>query len=373
MSGPDARHMAHALALARRGQGRCWPNPAVGCVIVRDGRIVGRGRTMPGGRPHAEQVALAQAGAAARGAAAYVSLEPCAHHGRTPPCAAALIEAGVARVVAPMEDPDPRVSGRGFAMLREAGIAVETGPLRAAAARGVEGFATRIREGRPKVSLKLAASLDGRIATADGASRWITGAAARRRTHALRARHDAVMIGAGTARADDPTLTARDLGLDWQPVRVVLCTRLDLPADSALARTAEQAPLWLCHGPQAPEARIAAWRGAGARLVRCAEAGPGLDVRSALEALGAEGLTSVLCEGGGALAAALLSADLVDEMFGFTAGIAIGAEGVAGVGDLGLASLDAAARFELAGVERIGADALHRWRRACPASRRSSG
>ena len=181
------------------------------------------------------------------------------------------------------------------------------------------------------------------------------------------------MVGAGTARADDPELTARDLGLDWQPVRVVLSTRLDLPAESALARTAAQAPLWLCHGPQAPEERIAAWSGVGARLLRCAEAGPGLDVGAALKALGDEGLTSVLCEGGGALAAALLSADLVDEMFGFTAGIAIGAEGVAAVGSLGLASLDAAARFDLAGVERIGSDALHRWRRAGAASGMPSG
>ena len=211
--------MRLALALGRRGQGRCWPNPAVGCVIVREGRIVGRGWTAPGGRPHAETVALAQAGAAARGATAYVSLEPCAHHGATPPCATALIEAGVARVVAPLEDSDPRVSGRGFAMLRMAGVQVVTGLLAEQAALDHAGFFLRTRAARPWVTLKLAMSFDGRIATARGMSRWITGPQARRVVHGARARHDAVMIGAGTARADDPMLSVRDLGIAHQPSR----------------------------------------------------------------------------------------------------------------------------------------------------------
>ncbi len=173
--------MALALSLGARGQGRVWPNPAVGCVIVREGRIVGRGWTAAGGRPHAETVALAQAGEAARGATAYVSLEPCAHHGRTPPCAEALVAAGVARVVTALGDPDPRVAGRGHAILRRAGIAVETGVLAEAAAAAHQGFLTRVRQGRPALTLKLATSLDGRIATAAGESRWITGEASRRR------------------------------------------------------------------------------------------------------------------------------------------------------------------------------------------------
>ncbi|NQX73519.1 MAG: bifunctional diaminohydroxyphosphoribosylaminopyrimidine deaminase/5-amino-6-(5-phosphoribosylamino)uracil reductase RibD, partial [Epibacterium sp.] len=191
MSSTDKRFMALALSLGRRGQGRCWPNPAVGCVIVKDGVIVGRGWTQPGGRPHAEPVALAQAGAAARGATVYVTLEPCSHYGKTPPCALALIEAGVARVVAAVEDSDPRVSGQGFEMLREAGIEVTTGVMAEEAARDLEGFFLKIEQGRPFVTLKLASSFDGRIATGSGHSQWITGPQARRVVHAMRARHDA--------------------------------------------------------------------------------------------------------------------------------------------------------------------------------------
>ncbi|MFN3293016.1 MAG: bifunctional diaminohydroxyphosphoribosylaminopyrimidine deaminase/5-amino-6-(5-phosphoribosylamino)uracil reductase RibD, partial [Gemmobacter sp.] len=209
--------MAHALALARRGLGRVWPNPSVACVIVQGGRVVGRGVTAPGGRPHAEPQALAQAGAAARGATAYVTLEPCAHHGRTPPCAAALVAAGVARVVSALQDPDPRVSGGGHGMLRAAGIAVTTGVLAAEAAALQRGFLTRVTQGRPMVTLKLALSLDGRIATATGESRWITAAPARARVHLMRACHDAVLVAGGTARADDPELTVRGLGVAHQP------------------------------------------------------------------------------------------------------------------------------------------------------------
>ncbi len=222
MKDTDKRYMALALALGRRGQGNCWPNPAVGCVIVRDGRIVGRGWTQPGGRPHAEVEALAQAGALARGATAYVTLEPCSHHGKTPPCAEALIAAGVARVVAAIEDSDTRVAGQGFALLRAAGVEVTTGVLEDEAALDHAGFFMKTEQGRPFVTLKLASSLDGRIATATGQSKWITGPEARREVHAMRARHDAVMVGAGTARADDPSLTVRDLGIDHQPARVVV-------------------------------------------------------------------------------------------------------------------------------------------------------
>ena len=343
--------------------GQCAPNPAVGCVIVREGRIVGRGVTAPGGRPHAEPQALAQAGALARGATVYVTLEPCAHHGRTPPCAEALIAAGVARVVAPVEDTDPRVSGQGFAMLRAAGVAVTTGILAAEAMRDHAGFLLRNAEGRPRVTLKIATSLDGRIATASGHSQWITGPEARRAVHAMRARHDAVMVGAGTARADDPMLTVRGMGARRQPVRVVVSRRLDLPRDSALARSARDVPVWLCHGDAVDAARAASWRETGARLLPCAVAAGQVAPDALLSALGAAGLTRVFCEGGGALAASLIGAGLVDELVGFTAGCAIGAEGLPALGALGLSRLDEAPRFELSETRAIGGDVMHRWLR----------
>ncbi|MCR9126801.1 MAG: bifunctional diaminohydroxyphosphoribosylaminopyrimidine deaminase/5-amino-6-(5-phosphoribosylamino)uracil reductase RibD [Rhodobacteraceae bacterium] len=355
--------MRTALALGRRGMGACWPNPAVGCVIVRDGRLVGRGWTQPGGRPHAETVALAQAGPQARGATAYVTLEPCAHQGQTPPCARALIDAGVHHVVAPLEDSDPRVSGRGFAMLRAAGIAVTTGIGAAAAARDHAGFFLRTGAGRPLITLKLANSLDGRIATATGQSQWITGPEARRAVHAMRARHDAVMVGAGTARADNPSLTVRDMGVTRQPVRVVVSRRLDLPLTGALAQTARDIPVWICHGPDPDPVRAKAWHAVGARLIPCAVSAGQIDPHSALAALAQAGLTRVFCEGGGALAASLMAADLVDVFAGFTAGFAIGAEGLPGIGALGLETLASAHRFRLAEIRALGPDAMHIWER----------
>jgi diaminohydroxyphosphoribosylaminopyrimidine deaminase/5-amino-6-(5-phosphoribosylamino)uracil reductase len=355
--------MAHALVLGRRSQGRCWPNPAVGCVIVRDGRVVGRGWTQPGGRPHAETQALARAGAAARSATAYVTLEPCAHHGQTPPCAEALIAAGVARVVVAVEDDDPRVAGRGLAMLRAAGIAVETGVLAQEAARDHAGFFLKTGAGRPFVTLKLATTLDGRIATATGESQWITGPGARREVHALRARHDAVMVGGGTARADDPALTVRGLGIRHQPLRIVVSRKLDLPLTGQLAQTAGDVPVWLCHGPDADPGLCEAWEGLGARLVSCRLAGRQVDMRDALHGLGAAGLTRVFCEGGGQLAASLLAAGLVDELICFTAGMALGAEGQPAIGALGVERLAEAPRLALAEVRPVGADVMSVWRR----------
>lgn len=361
---PDTRFMAMALGLGRRGQGNTRPNPAVGCVITQRGRVVGRGWTQPGGRPHAEAQALAQAGGAARTATAHVTLEPCAHHGQTPPCAQALIDAGVARVVVALEDPDPRVAGRGIAMLRAAGIEVRTGVMAAEAARDLAGFLARVRQGRPELMLKLATSFDGRIATAGGQSQWITGAAARRAVHAMRARHDAVMVGAGTVRADDPMLTVRDMGVAHQPVRVAVSRRLDLPLMSKLAVSARDVPLWLIHGPEADPVSVTAWRSVGARLIACPLQGEGLDMAAAMQALGAAGLTRVFCEGGGALAASLLQADVVDRLAGFTAGLALGADGRAGIGALRIERLEAAPRFALEGLRDVGGDALHLWRRA---------
>lgn len=364
----DARFVALALSLGARGLGHVWPNPAVGCVLVKKGRIVGRGWTQPGGRPHAETEALAQAGPTARGACAYVSLEPCSHHGKTPPCSEALISAGVARVVTALEDPDPRVAGRGHAMLRAAGIAVTTGVLAETALRHHRGFLLNRTEGRPALTLKLATSFDGRIATATGESQWITGPEARRAVHALRARHDAVLVGGGTARADDPMLTVRGLGDVPQPVRVVCSRRLDLPEDGALARTARDVPLWLCHGPDARPERVSAWAARGARMIEVATMRGGqLDPAAVLHALGEAGLTRVFCEGGGSLAASFLSAGLVDELIGFTAGIALGAEGWPAIGALGLDTLAVAPRFRLIGARAIGADVLHHWEREDPA------
>lgn len=355
--------MALALSLGRRGQGTCWPNPSVGCVIVRDGRIIGRGWTQPGGRPHAETEALAQAGAAAKSATAYVSLEPCSHHGKTPPCAEALIAAGVARVVSAIEDSDPRVAGQGFAMLREAGIEVTTGVLAEQAAHDHAGFFLKTEQGRPFVTLKLASSFDGRIATETGHSQWITGPNARRVVHAMRASHDAVMVGAGTARVDDPTLTVRNMGVQHQPLRVVVSRHLDIPLMGQLARTASEIPVWLCHGPHPDPDRARAWEGLGARLIPCALDGHHVDAADLLQQLGQAGLTRVFCEGGSALAGSLLASDLVDELVGFTAGLTIGAEGLSAVGALGLDTLDAAPRFDLIETRVIGGDILHRWGR----------
>ena len=363
MNDTDKRYMALALSMGRRGQGTCWPNPAVGCVIARDGRIVGRGWTQPGGRPHAEPQALAQAGDAARGATAYVTLEPCAHQGKTPPCAEALIAAGVARVVCAIEDRDPRVAGKGFEMLRAAGIDVTVGVLADQAARDLAGFFLKTEQGRPFVTLKLANSFDGRIATATGHSQWITGPQARRVVHAMRATHDAVMVGAGTARADDPSLTVRDLGVAQQPVRVVVTRRLDIPLMGQLARTASDVPVWLCHGPAPDPDRARTWEGLGAKLLPCAVQNHQVDAADVLQQLGQAGLTRVFCEGGSALAASLLAADLVDELVGFSAGLTIGAEGLPAIGALGLEKLNQAPRFDLVECRQIGRDVLHRWAR----------
>ncbi|WP_019955630.1 bifunctional diaminohydroxyphosphoribosylaminopyrimidine deaminase/5-amino-6-(5-phosphoribosylamino)uracil reductase RibD [Yoonia vestfoldensis] len=356
----DARYMALALQLGRRGMGRVWPNPAVGCVIVNHGRIVGRGWTQDGGRPHAEAVALAQAGAESRGATVYVTLEPCAHHGKTPPCTEALIAAGVARVVIAVGDPDPRVAGRGIAMLQQAGMAVDVGLLADQARADHAGFLSRIMGGRPFVTLKLAGTLDGRIATASGESQWITGPEARRAVHMMRARHDAVMVGAGTVRADDPALTVRGLGSLRQPVRVVVSRAMKLPVTSQLAQTATQSPVWFCHGA---EADVAAWVDLGAVSLPCAVRAGQVDPEAMMQALAGAGITRVFCEGGGMLAASLLNAGLVDDLVVMTAGRAIGAEGTPALAAMGIGRLADAPRFVLADLARLGEDVMTRWRR----------
>ncbi|MBU2957473.1 bifunctional diaminohydroxyphosphoribosylaminopyrimidine deaminase/5-amino-6-(5-phosphoribosylamino)uracil reductase RibD [Paracoccus sp. 1_MG-2023] len=325
--------MTHAMRLARRGLGNVWPNPAVGCVIVADGRVVGRGWTQPTGRPHGERMALDQAGDLARGATAYVTLEPCAHHGRTPPCAEGLAQAGIARVVSALTDPDTRVAGRGHQMLRDAGIEVVEGVMAAEAAELQAGFLMRLTQGRPFVTLKLASSLDGRIAMASGESKWITGPHARAHVHALRAQHDAIMVGGATARADLPQLNVRGIAVPQQPVRIVVSSQAlpPLPVQDDM------------HGPL--------WRVEGRPV----------DI---LRDLAQRGLTRIFCEGGGRLAARLLAAGLVDQIVGYTAGMALGSEARAFMGPTGWTALSEAPRFNLVETRQIGCDLFHRWRRA---------
>ncbi|WGF86800.1 bifunctional diaminohydroxyphosphoribosylaminopyrimidine deaminase/5-amino-6-(5-phosphoribosylamino)uracil reductase RibD [Marinivivus vitaminiproducens] len=339
--------MALALVLGRRGLGNAWPNPAVGCVLVRDGRIVGRGWTQPGGRPHAEVHALLQAGEAANGATAYVTLEPCAHYGHTAPCTHALIAAGVRRVVLGAQDPDPRVDGKGIAQLRQARIHVITGVLARECAEANAGFFQRVRDRRPLVTLKLATSLDGRIATSSGESKWITNEQARAQGQALRARHDAILIGMSTALADDPLLTCRLPGLEARsPVRVVLDSRLRLPLESRLVASARSVPLWLVTvGPADPD-RHAALTEAGAQVVEVSAGAAGrTDMREALAALAARGVTRLLIEGGGEVAASALRAGLVDAVAHFQAPLVLGQDGRPGVQALGLNRLADAPRF----------------------------
>ena len=355
----DEAHMSAALALAGRGLGNTWPNPAVGCVIVQSGRVVGRGWTAPGGRPHAETRALAEAGEAARGATAYVTLEPCSHHGKTPPCADALVAAGIRRCVVAIGDPDSRVNGRGLERLRAAGVEVALGLLAQEAEAIQAGFLTRVREGRPLVTLKLATTLDGRIATAAGESQWITGPEARRLAHAMRGRHDAVMVGIGTALADDPALTCRLPGFKPVPdVRVVVDTHLRLPTTSTLARTAREAPVWVLHGSNTAATRREALSGQGVRLIEVGAGQGGLDLADALLALGGAGLTRVLAEGGANLASGLLRAGLVDRLAWFHAPAVLGADALAAVAPLGIAMLAAMPRFQRATARPAGPDWL---------------
>lgn len=360
----DLQAMRAALALARRGLGTVWPNPAVGCVIACDGRVVGRGWTQPGGRPHAETGALARAGPAAEGATAYVTLEPCCHWGRTPPCVDALIAAGLRRVVAALEDPDPRVVGSGLARLRKAGLQVETGMCAAEAAEVNAGFFQRLRLGRPLVTLKLATSLDGRIATASGASRWITGERARERAHLLRATHDAILVGTGTVLADDPQLTCRLPGFGRRsPVRVALDRQLRIPPAARLFAEAREIPTWVVTLRSADRARKQALRDAGVELILAEPDAAGqIDLALALGLLGERGLTRLLVEGGGRLAASLLRLGLVDRLVWLHAPLLLGGDAVPAVAALGLDALAAAPAFERVSSEAVGDDLLSTFR-----------
>jgi diaminohydroxyphosphoribosylaminopyrimidine deaminase / 5-amino-6-(5-phosphoribosylamino)uracil reductase len=363
-SSADLRFMRRALALARRMLGRTSPNPAVGCVIVRGGRIVGQGATAAGGRPHAEAVALARAGARARGATAYVSLEPCAHQGRTAPCARALVEAGVRRVVAGCVDPYPPVRGRGLAILRAAGVEVVVGVLEDECRRLNIGFITRVTRGRPFATLKLALSLDGRIAAASGDSQWISSPASRALVHRWRREADAVMVGAGTVIADNPRLTCRVAG-GRDPVRVIVDGRLRCPPRARVFVERSGAPALLV--TTAANAARARRRYGGARVevigcpARGAERGSGrggeIDLRALMRELGRRGWCNVLIEGGARLAGSALAAGIIDRVAFFVAPIVIGA-GTPAVEGLGFARVRDAIALDDLSARRLGGDLL---------------
>jgi diaminohydroxyphosphoribosylaminopyrimidine deaminase/5-amino-6-(5-phosphoribosylamino)uracil reductase len=348
--------MRHALVLAGRALGRVAPNPAVGCVIVsRECRVVGRGSTQPGGRPHAETVALMEAGEVARGGTAYVTLEPCAHLGETPPCAEALTAAGISRVVAAVQDPDPRVKGKGFARLRAAGVEVATGVLEREAAELNAGFFLRIKHDRPVVTLKIARSRDGKTIPPPDANRWITGEESRRFAHLLRAQHDAILIGVGTALADDPELTCRLPGLeDRSPLRIVLDSHLRLPVHSKLVQSARNVGTIVFTAREGGDHL----RAHGVEVLRVM---PDTNGRVALTAvlgvLAGRGVTRLLVEGGATVWSAFLNESLADRREVFTAPAELGPAGTGTISET--IRLDKFERFD---TRALGPDLLESYR-----------
>jgi len=363
----DQRFMALALALGRRGQGRTWPNPAVGAVIVKDGVIVGRGWTQPGGRPHAEVEALQRAGEAARGATLYVTLEPCSHHGKSPPCADAVISAGIARVVSAIEDPNPEVAGQGHTKLRAAGIVVDVGLGATEAAHDHAGHFRRIRDKRPHVILKLAVSTDDKIAAASHKPVAITGETARTRVHLLRAQCDAILVGIGTVRADDPLLNCRLPGMEARsPVRVVLDRALRIPGTSKLVHSARQTPLWVMTSDLAEAPAAAKLGAAGAQVIHVAATAnpPGLDLAAVLHTLSDKGISRLMVEGGARVASSFVAADLVDEIWLLRGREAIGADGIPALDALPLSAITGSPAFKTRASETLDGDSLIVYERA---------
>jgi diaminohydroxyphosphoribosylaminopyrimidine deaminase / 5-amino-6-(5-phosphoribosylamino)uracil reductase len=357
----DQRFMQLALTLGRRGLGRTWPNPAVGAVVVKDGVIVGRGWTQPGGRPHAEPEALGRAGEAARGATLYVTLEPCSHVGKSPPCADAIIAAGVARVVSAIEDPNPEVAGQGHARLRAAGITVDIGLGALEAARDHAGHFRRIRDKRPHVILKLAVSSDDKIGASGRKPVAISGEAARARVHLLRAQCDAILVGIGTVRTDDPLLTCRLPGMEARsPVRVVLDRSLRIPGASRLVHSARETPLWVMTSSLSEAPAAMKLGAAGAQVIRVATTAtpPGLDLMAVLHALADKGITRLLVEGGARVASSFVAAGLVDEVWLLRGPDAIGAEGVAALDALPLSAITQSPAFRVRASETLQNDTL---------------
>ena len=363
----DQRFMQLALTLGRRGQGLTWPNPAVGAVVVKDGVIIGRGWTQPGGRPHAEPEALKRAGEAARGATLYVTLEPCSHVGKSPPCADAIIAAGIARVVSAIEDPNPEVAGQGHAELRAAGIAVDIGLGAAEAARDHAGHFRRVRDKRPHVILKLAVSSDDKIGAAGRKPVAISGDAAKARVHLLRAQCDAILVGIGTVRADDPLLTCRLPGMAARsPVRVVLDRSLRIPGSSRLVHSARETPLWVMTSNLAEAPAAMKLGAAGAKVIRVATATPppGLDLPTVLRALAEKGITRLLVEGGARVASSLVAAGFVDEVWLLRGAEPLGAGGVAALGALPLTAITQSPNFRVRASQSLQKDTLTIYERA---------
>jgi len=357
--GQDLRFMQLALALGRRGLGRTWPNPAVGAVIVNDGVIVGRGWTQAGGRPHAETEAIKRAGKAARGGTLYVTLEPCSHQGKTPPCADAIIRAGIARVVSSLEDPNPEVSGQGHAKLRERGVAVETGLGAEEALHQHAGHSRRMRDGRPQVLLKLAVSADGKAGLAGRKPVGITGEAARARVHLMRAESDAILVGIGTVLSDDPHLTCRLPGmLERSPVRVVLDTKLRLPLATSVVGTARETPTWVFTGSGSSAMAEDILRAKGVEVFRVEEADGRLDLVSVLKTLAGRGITRLMVEGGPTVAAAFVQADLVDEAALFRSPKTLGADGIDALEGLPLTALTQSSKLKSVASETVGGDTV---------------
>jgi diaminohydroxyphosphoribosylaminopyrimidine deaminase/5-amino-6-(5-phosphoribosylamino)uracil reductase len=358
--------MQLALALGRRGQGRTWPNPAVGALVVKDDVIVGRGWTQPGGRPHAEPEALRRAGDAARGATLYVTLEPCSHFGKSPPCADAIIAAGIARVVSAIEDPNPEVAGQGHARLRAAGITVDIGLAAAEAAHDHAGHFRRVRDKRPHVILKLAVTPDDKIAAGGGKPVAISGEAARARVHLLRAQCDAILVGIGTVRSDDPLLTCRLPGMAARsPVRVVLDRALRIAGTTRLVHSARETPLWLMTSELAEAASAVKLGAAGAQVIRIRPTTKsGLDLAALLHALAEKGITRLLVEGGARVASSFVAAGLVDEVWLLRGPNTIGGDGVPALGALPLSALTGSPTFKQRASETLQQDTLTIYERA---------
>lgn len=357
ISSDDTRFMRLALDLGRRGFGRTAPNPAVGAVIVKDGVIVGRGWTQDGGRPHAEVEALKRAKRAANGATLYVTLEPCSHHGQTPPCAEAVIKAGIARVVSAMEDPNPEVAGQGHARLREKKIAVDVGLLGDDARRAHAGHIARVTQGRPRVLVKLAVSADGKAGLAGRKTVQITGEEARALVFRMRGQNDAILVGIGTVLADNPQLTCRLPGLsERSPVRVVLDAQLRTPLSLSVISTVRDNPTWLFCAANASEVAADILTQKGVRVFRVPETAGKLDLGAVLATLNAEGITRLMVEGGPTVAASFVAAGLVDEVALLRGPKEIGAGGIDPLEGLPLAKLTEG--LTSLGSETLGADTL---------------
>src|SRR5271165_14689 len=361
----DDRWMEAALTLGERSLGLAAPNPAVGALLVKDGAVVGRGATAPGGRPHAEPVAIGRAGEAARGATLYVTLEPCSHFGKAPPCADAVVEAGVARVVSAMEDPNPEVAGRDHARLRQAGIEVSVGPGALQARRDHRGHILRVTAGRPSVTLKLAETADGYASGGAHDPRLrITGEIANLRVQVMRSIHEAIMIGVGTALADDPALTVRLPGVDRKPLRVVLDTHLNLPARSRLAATARNVPTLVVAGEEAPKQASLRLADLGVVIERVGlDADGRVDLNEALRALSARGITRVFSEGGPRVAARLIALKLADDVALITADKPLGRPGVPALAAQARAALLDPSRYRPVEIMVYGADTMRVWER----------